>query len=178
LATELIKTWSSDGGDLRYCPAVPARHDYWYLIQLLALDRHVNVDHSVQSFCLTNTDIIWTDDKLSAELFPDQSLSRAQIDEVLCHPERSKQLITDHGLDPARYHLRLPRWDEFIRLAVPLGWADNHVVPVDGYRLTATGEKRALLAGSPHLGGANYIDAWWQDAPRLDQKIHLVMAPI
>jgi hypothetical protein len=193
LAKELCSQWSSDPTFQPYLPAVPNRADYWYLIQLFALDRHVDKKGKPQHFSLAEKEV-WIENFTNPqERSPFLShvcavakkdhltriLPREDIDDILNTFNTIRPSILDSlGLNSEKFSIRLIRFDEYIRIASQFDLVDHEFYThFDGYRLRPTGKKDGLIGGTSNLGRTSYIDSWWLNQIHHQTIFRCVIAP-
>jgi len=183
LAQQLWSAWQKNTLPVKLFPAVPERADWWYLIQLFALDRHVAesgkpihfdlskagelvvlppfTSPSLQSLSLI-WQIFWREVEKNQNLaeFEQKKMTRLTIDALL--DQHSSVVLSQLGLDPVVYELRHIHFAELVRVGEQLSIGfDKTYVHVAGYRQRSDGQLDGLLAGNSEFGGCRFIDSWW-----------------
>lgn len=179
LARNLYIRWQQSRLPLTLFPGVPEREDWWFLIQVYALQKQVKAN-GYQAIFKFNTDyqlaIDWQ--PTSREVFAFASplwklvwgfspqlkpapMPREQIDRVIS--QVGDQVLRELDVDPKVYEIRHIQFDELLRLASQLEIGrDKRLVHLAGYRKRMSGELDGLIAGNFLFGGSRFIDSWWQ----------------
>jgi hypothetical protein len=185
LAKQLYQDWQDANVPTYLFPAVPEKDDWWYLIQLFALDRHRDSTGKPWHFDLSKSreivvlsqfaptdshpfspiwQALWQKygKRGAAESQYDQKIAtRAKIDELLYL--YADQVLATYHLDPMQYELRHINLAELLRAGDRLKIGlDESYVHIDGYRVRLDGQIDGLIAGNA-FGGARFIDSWWSD---------------
>jgi hypothetical protein len=180
LAKELVLAWKKEK-ILFNVPAVSLRSDYWYLIQLYFMQRHVHEDRRTYLFDLSKTEEILMDsfkeDDYEKKLDLRNSyilsnllkagkanlpLSRFELDNLI--RKHGGELLKKLEIDDKRYKIVTIPFDIYLRIADSNNFGMHNINTFfDGFRLRTDGEIRALFGGDARFGGASFIDSIWPD---------------
>jgi hypothetical protein len=184
LAKSLCKAWKNEKISF-VLPAVVERNDYWYLVQLFFLGRHVHYDGNLYKTDFSKSEKLLIDsyeekdyekmtiDKKSllGQLFSIsnikvnkdvKAISRKTLDGLI--KNYGNLLILKLNLDPKMFKLIPIPFDIYIRLGKKMKFG-KHILNTffDGYRLRTDGRKTALFGGNTQFGGPSFIDSIWTD---------------
>jgi hypothetical protein len=165
-------------------PGVPDRQDWWFIIQLFALDRYIGQKAQPIGMPFSAVEL-WVDSDdesslLLQLLFSEADQVKHRFTPIEIHQQIAKggvEVVKSCGFDPAEYSLRLLRVDEYLRIAPEISSEKVTVCTLlDGYRRRSDGRLFALIAGSELLGGHHYVDSWWLDVAHEGCRPLLVLA--
>lgn len=176
-AYELCKTWKQKE-ILMPIPAIPERHDVWYLIQLLSMNRHITDKNSPYLFDMGRDETIYLADNITmfqsliTHSKKNQSvrskrgmtitISRTQFDILLS--EFGYKVVRHFGLSSSDWRLSYIPYDMFLRLSQSQQFDFPAPIFFDGYRYHPSIKKAtALIGGSHAFGGVRFIDSLWED---------------
>lgn len=136
--------------------AVPERQDYWYLVQLYFMDRHVRKNLKPYVFDWKKEEEIYICDILRTPY------ARENIEAFI--KDNNEIILKKQGLNTRHYRLSLIPYDIYIRLSAAHQLESNHTnIHFDGYRLRTDRKLMGLFGGSPLFGGSSFIDSLWID---------------
>lgn len=183
-AQQLISEFQDQGFPLSTLPAVPERQDWWFLIQVFALDRYVNKNGESLPFDLTDSSELWVEDfaeqaVLEGKLQPSTlwtaltaelpvvsqertSMNSNQLTQLV--DERQEVVLDKLGFSAQQYHLRLLYLDEYLRVSEQLSLGKTVLSTyLQGYRQRLDGQKSVVTTGNSKYGGVRFVDSWWPD---------------
>jgi hypothetical protein len=194
LAKDFCQNWQKSKIGIPL-PAVISKNDFWYLVQLFALNHHVHknqtpyfIDLSVpeniylenlpeanypqlQNFFSPLTKLLFSTAKVP---HPTQFLSRDLLDHLLA--TSSAPLLRQIGFDPDSYKIIPIPYDSYLRLSSKYHFGKFFLnTHFDGYRLRTDGQLTGLFGGNTHLGGPSFIDSLWTETRNLSIITRLVI---
>lgn len=168
-------------------PACPERNDFWYLVQLYSLDRHVHKNKKPYFFNLDRDEELFIENEsyyAGNIYYKNKSLLINLLIEIarqknlkltsLPYPSREMaDFLVENCSDEALQELKFStkKWkitffpyDIYIRAAKKLKILNNKFnIYFDGYRMRSDGELRSLFGGTKIFGGPSFIDSMWDD---------------
>jgi hypothetical protein len=183
-AEDLAKMWNANGIPAQYFPCVPKYRDYWYLVQLLGMNRHIDSKGGVCKWNLDQNIRVWVENFPECDFdnkqakFPNNGLwerltgksglnlarttTRYNVDELI--NTHSSEVLTDLGMNQENFEIKPISYEIYLRTAKEMGWGKHKLYNhFDGYRLRKDGRKMGLMGGYQDYGGARFIDSWWQN---------------
>lgn len=162
-------------------PAVPANEDYWYLVQLYFLDRHVHANLQPYTLHLDKSEHVYIESSKSkkGEIFSylcdmarrDKFMNLPRMGQLHLSRKALDQLIQKYhdvclkkiGFDPQRFIISHFPFDIYLRLADQLKLQSNTNIHLAGYRWRLNGDLTGLFGGNPLFGGPAFVDSVWSD---------------
>jgi uncharacterized protein YlzI (FlbEa/FlbD family) len=159
-------------------PALPERQDVWYLVQLLAKEKHILINGDPYILNPGMRETIYTHPDLFHMLYKRATFSIQKTITIKSNTLYVSRKTLDRMIDTAgsdvltRFGFSLKQWriapipyDMLLRLTLNKHFRFNDNVFFDGYRSHPTGERTALFGGGTLFGGPSYIDSVWMDMP-------------
>jgi hypothetical protein len=162
-AKELGTVWEKKKCRSELFPGIRASNDYWYLVQLFALDRHDTGRELInpRSF-FKAAKFYLVDDAM--DVFDTIANTRQSLDAYLANNQ--SEILSRLHLPP-QYVVRLIRYDEYLRLE------NLHPSYIEGVWKSPENGDLGLFGGISEFGGRQHIDALWNDMPL--RRLHLYL---
>ncbi len=174
LASELCTVWK------KQCipfppPAIPHQLDYWYLVQLFALNRHVTSQGNQYPLCFQKEEIIIPIgcEKMIIKTAKDLSLIPASKNNLLTRNEWDRCLhgtrdIINKAYSVPHSHI-ISHIPYSLYLQIDLSYLPKQYrhcfVYFDGYRKRNDNSLTSLYGGNAIFSETSYIDSLWSDIP-------------
>jgi len=170
LARQLYQNWNKSEIADNLFPGVPIRSDFWYLVQIFALDAHISTADTVRPeefyvqrkrWIVTESlfeNMLWKSDELAKK----KILSRASLETFLVSKQHT--LLEMCGISQS-FRIRLLSFPELLLLNTQDKWKSllNTAVFLDGFRLQ-NANQLGLFGGTKILGGEAFVDCIWNDS--------------
>jgi hypothetical protein len=155
-------------------PAVPKRQDYWYLVQLFSMNRHLNDKGNVYKFDMSREEKIYIESEDSNEDIWLKLLSMAKLNNKNLSLSRNDlnkilklyggKLLDIMGINNNSFKIVPVPFDIFLRTDKLLRKnIKTENIFFDGYRQRTDGKIMAIFGGNIYFGGRGYIDSIWMD---------------
>ncbi len=147
-------------------PAVPERSDYWYLVQLFSLKRHVHRNCEPYLFDLGRSENILIEDFPEADIDINNTSglqSRDDIDKALIDDDK---ILDQLNLDSNKFKVINIPFDIYLRISNTMNLGKHNLnTYFDGYRLRSDKKITGLFGGNGLFGGTSFIDSFWTNTP-------------
>lgn len=166
LAEELCQDWKNNKIKLPLL-AIPEAQDYWYLVQLYSMDRHVHNDRKPYLFNWRLSENLYIENyygsltKLLLEEYREKitsPITRQQVDFLILNFQ--EKILQKLKFNTHLYKISHIPFDIHIRLLSNKNWKiQRNNIFFDGYRLRTDGKLMSLF------GKETFVDSLWSDLP-------------
>ncbi len=149
-------------------PAGPDQKDYWYLIQLYALGRHVHKDRSIYTFDVGKEETIYLyrDDSISIYAISSRDFCDTYIE------KNNERVVTSMSLTTREWKLSYVPYDILLRLSTILTLQLTNALYFDGYRMHPGLQTRMSLFGT-----VDSIDAIFTNQRMIIEPLFCIIRP-